>query len=523
MALFEKLMVNSKSVRVRFMISLASNGMRALLSFSTGLVLARAMTPAGYGDLSFLLGSFVALRTLLDLGTSNAFYTFISQEKRPAAYYSYYFLWLSAQFFFTAAVIFALLPGDFIDRIWLGHSRQAVLLAFAASFLQQQIWQTVNQVGEASRETLKVQALNVSLALVYLAGASALSYAGLISVNAVLCLLIAQYAFFSVLAVLLLRRREKAGAAVPSPSLTEMFAKYGRYCSPLILLSVIGFFHDFADKWLLQFFGGAGQQGFYQVAFQFSTVSILATTSMLNILWKEISEAYGRGDSERIERLFARVARGLYMTGAAISGFLVPWSRELLELFLGKAYVPAGMVFSLMLLYPVHQSLGQVAGTMMLAGERTKQYLRVSAFFMFLSLPLSYLLQARSEGLFPGLGLGALGLALKMVVLNVASVNVMLWVVARNNGWRFKWAYQAAGLGLALGAGYTAKAIILPLFAGYAPDGAASLGFPMAVSGVIYCGLISGALWLFPGLAGLNKAELLENVSRLRVFVKKSR
>ena len=516
-------MLNPKSVKVRFVASFASNALRAVLSFATGLILARGLAPSGYGDLAFLLGSFVALRSLLDLGTSNAFYTFISQARRPLEYYTYYFLWLCSQFILTAVVIFAIFPDEVVRRVWLGHARHAVLLAFAASFLQQQVWQTINQVGEAARDTLKVQALNVSLALAYLLGAAALAWSGHISVNAVLGLIIVQYAAFSALAVFILRRPYSAPDVSTPVSSAQMFTQYAKYCSPLILLSVIGFAYDFTDKWLLQFFGGSGQQGFYQVACQFSTISLLATTSILNILWKEISEASKLGDTGRVAALFRKVSRGLYMTGAVISGFLIPWSTEILGLLLGKAYAPAGMVFSLMLLYPVHQSLGQVAGTMLLAGEKTKQYLVVSAVFMMVSLPVSYLLQAPAAGyVLPGLGLGALGLALKMVVLNIVVVNVMLWVLARNNGWKFEWGYQVAGLALPLGAGYLVKGAATAFFGGYVAASWAGLLPAFAVSGALYALLVSGGVWVRPGFIGLTRDEMRADLLRLAAFLRSS-
>ncbi|MFH1618674.1 MAG: lipopolysaccharide biosynthesis protein, partial [bacterium] len=401
----------SVSVKKRLFVSLCSNTMRSGMSFLTGLVIARGLNPAGYGDLTFLLGSFVAIRSLLDLGTANAFYTFISQARRPVRYYTFYGLWLVAQFFITIVVVALLLPEALLVKIWLGHSRPVILLAFAASFFQQQLWQTINQIGEASRKTVKVQYLNVSLAAVYLCAAFFLSFSGAISVSAILITLIVLYCLAALLSIRVLSPFDPApepasGAITPG----QMFEKYRAYCFPLVALSLVGFAYDFSDKWMLQRFGGANQQGFYQVAYLLASISILATTSTLNIFWKETAEAIKLQNTARVYHIFCKVSRGLFMFGAVLSGFLIPWSGQIVSVFLGKAYSPAGPVLTLMLLYPVHQSLGQIAGTMLLAGERTKQYLTVSAGFMLLSLPISYLMQAPSEGLLvPGLNLGAVG------------------------------------------------------------------------------------------------------------------
>ena len=74
--------LHSTSVKLRLVVSVGSNALRALISFFTGLLIARALNPAGYGDLMFLLGSFVAIRSLLDMGSSSAFFTFLSQRSR---------------------------------------------------------------------------------------------------------------------------------------------------------------------------------------------------------------------------------------------------------------------------------------------------------------------------------------------------------------------------------------------------------------------------------------------------------
>src|SRR6185369_15717363 len=51
-------MYETKSVKTRFIVSVASNVMRGAIGFFTGLLIARGLSPAGYGDFTFLLGSF---------------------------------------------------------------------------------------------------------------------------------------------------------------------------------------------------------------------------------------------------------------------------------------------------------------------------------------------------------------------------------------------------------------------------------------------------------------------------------
>src|ERR1035438_2413399 len=116
-------LLNSRSVRTRFLVSVFSNGSRALLTLASGMLVARALAPSAYGELTFLLGSFVAILGLLDMGTSSTFYTLISQQPRPRRFYVAYFLWLACQFLATAMFLAWLCPFPALNAIWLGHSR----------------------------------------------------------------------------------------------------------------------------------------------------------------------------------------------------------------------------------------------------------------------------------------------------------------------------------------------------------------------------------------------------------------
>src|SRR5881628_994812 len=81
-------------VVVRVGVTFVANLVRAGLSFVSGILIARGLGASGYGDLNFLLGSFAAISQLLEMGTSSAFYTFISQRRRSRAIVTLYLCWV---------------------------------------------------------------------------------------------------------------------------------------------------------------------------------------------------------------------------------------------------------------------------------------------------------------------------------------------------------------------------------------------------------------------------------------------
>jgi O-antigen/teichoic acid export membrane protein len=507
--------LNATSVKTRFLVSFVSNIVRGVIGQATGLLVARGLNPSGYGDLMFLLGSFVAIRTLLDMGTSNAFYTFLSRHKQERRFYLSYFAWLALQFTFTFALVVLIIPDNMFDKIWLGHNREIVVIAFLAAFMQQQVWQTVGQISESIRKTVKLQLLNLGIAVTYLAIILLLLFMGAMTVTNILFFIIVQYIVATLVAYRLMIG-DQAGPVEKDTTLRQIGQEYWVYCKPLVVLSLVAFLYEFADKWMLQKFGGAAQQGYFQIANQISTISLFATTSILSIFWKEVSSALAKQDHARVAMLYRKISRGLVMLGAIISGLLIPWSEQIIIIFLGKIYAQAWPVLAIMLLYPIHQSMGQIAGTMFFASGQTRKYMFLSMGVMLLFLPISYLLLAPVSGVWiPGMGMGAIGIAIKMVLLAVVAGNIQMWVVARFSGWKFEWVFQVVGIPLMLGLGYLTK-MLVALRWDLDNIHIGDLIIPVMLSSFIYAILVVWVVWLLPWLIGMERKELLSLIKEIR-------
>ncbi len=493
-----------------------------MISFFTGLLVARGLTPVGYGDLAYLLGSFLAVKALIDMGSGSAFYTFISQQTRGKNFYLMYYAWLLIQFTATVLLVTVLLPQHLINQIWLGNSREIILLALLASFMQQQVWTTVTQLGESTRQTVKVQLLGLTVIATHSVIVMILYFGGWLSIVAVLLAIIGEYILATIVSTKLLFSTPHNAASVAESSISEVLSEYWKYCRPLILLAIVSFLYEFADRWMLQKYGGATQQGFYQISAQLAAVCLLATSSILNIFWKEISEANARQDHARVALLYNKVNRGLIALGAVISCFMVPWAEQIVTLLLGPAYLQSWPIFAVMLIYPIHQSMGQVNAAMFFACAHTKTYTAISIFGQIISIPVTYLLLAsNTETLIPGLALGALGLAIKMVGMNILLANMQAWLIARLNGWKYEWGYQAIGISTVLALSYLVKQSVC-YFIPAAELVTTGISFipALILSGIIYLAVVVAMLWHFPTIAGLDKAELRAFVIKYNPFRK---
>ncbi len=491
-------------IRIRVISSILGNIARGGINLLSGILVARSLGPSEYGNYNFLLYSFVAINRLIDMGTSSAFFTFISKQKRGIKFYLYYILWMLIQFVFIIFFIFILMPENWIKKIWLGHEMKIILLAFIASFSMNQIWNMVASIGESLRATIGVQLRNVGISVAFICCLLVLIYMNMISVINLFILNIVLYLTFS---AIFLSYIKDMIVDIKEETFQNIFKEFKEYCTPLIVSVWVSHLYLLADTWFLQNFGGSTEQGYYSIAEKFSAVSLIATTSILKVFWKEISFSSLYHDIIRIKGLYFKTVRRLFFLSAFISCFLIPYSKEILFTFLGKNYVSAWLAFSLMLILPIFQTIGQINGTFFYATSNTKTLRDIIVFMSIISIPLSYFLLANSSAPIPGLDLGATGLALKMIILTVININIRTYMITKLYKWQFTYIYQIIDPVLLIGCSYLIKKF-LNLFFAY-------LGFKLSliplifISFLLYLIIIIILILKFPNLFSLKKDDLV--------------
>jgi O-antigen/teichoic acid export membrane protein len=496
------------SVRRRFAFTVGANLLRSMLSFVTGMLLARSLGPVSYGEMAFLLGTFVAIRQILDMGSSTAFYTFMSQRAQSRRFVTLFFGWLGVQFLVPLCVVGFLFPSQWIEAIWRGAHRGLVLLAFVAAFMQYSLWPVIQQLGESRRQTLRVQSLGVAVIVIHLLAMILLWSFGRLGLYAIFIAIALEYLIAAIVLLKCFRNWVPDELKPVGIESVSVFKLYLRYCLPLLPYTWVGFAYEFADRWLLQNYGGSVQQAYYAVSAQFAGVALIATSSILNIFWKEIAEAHFRSDHVRTHMLYRGISRILFLVGAMIAGYLSPWAEELVRLILGVAYVGGASTLVIMFLYPIHQSMGQIGGTMLYATERITLQVVIGVIFMVLSMGVTYLVLAPADAVVPGLGLASEGLAFKMVGLQIIQANVLAYVIARIWKWRFDWGYQVVGLLGCLSLGWVAHLGAIELTRDSWPLPAA-----MALGGVLYLILTVAFVYSLPWLAGSTRAVILQEAT----------
>lgn len=501
----------SQAPSVRAAISLGANVMRAALSLLTVIIVARALGANLYGNLAFLLSTFAALALFLDFGTSSAFYTLLSMRARGGRFLATYAAWtIGLQFVIVFVVVGVALPPSAIARIWPGIDRNLVLLALTSSFVVNQVWAGVAQIAESVRKTFLIQVAATLQSLLHLGLILAAIRMGKLSLALLLILPIVEYLLFAVAILPRLLRDEMPAHPDTDESLSSIVRQFAVYCRPLVAYSIVGFVYQFADRWLLQHFAGSTQQGYFAIGQQFGNIAMIAVVSILNVFWKEISEAKERGDHEKMVRIFGQVRRVFFFSTAAASCFLAVHSREIVTVILGSEYVNGTLCLALMLIYPVHQSLGHIQSTFCLATSETRIYTLVGIGTMLASLPITYFVLASASAKVPGFGLGAAGLAGKMLGLQIIAVTIQLELLSRVHKIRRDYGYQ-----LVVMAGLIGLAALCRMLVGAATDfgGMRDVVISTAGAALLYLSIVGALVWRFPALTGIDARNMLAAIN----------
>jgi O-antigen/teichoic acid export membrane protein len=215
----------------------------------------------------------------------------------------------------------------------------------------------------------------------------------------------------------------------------------------------------------------------------------------------------------------------LVLVASFVACFLAPWSEELVAVLLGESYLPGWPVLFLMLFYPIHQTMGQINSTIFMSAGLTSSYMKITVSGLLASIPVSCLLLApESDGWLSGLGLGALGLAIKMVGMNILFVNIQSWIISSHYKIDFDWRSQISApitlLLLAFAAYLLPQAFVTATLEFSAGIDKLVIMKKMLFAAFFYSlGVLAVILWC-PAMIGLDRLTVETFYTRTRALLK---
>ena len=497
---------NEDSVKKRYFYKLGTKFIGIPIGFLVASIVPRGLGVNAYGNFNFITDFFTRLIAFFDTGTSAAFYTKLSQRLKESALIRFYwgfFAVMSLILVFFVATMFML---NKQGSIWIDQEPRFIWLGLfwgLLSWLNQIVYRIVDAYGLTVKGELAV----IKQRLIGLCLLGVLFLLGKISL---LIFFTYHFVLFILMVFLWWRVLKKNNIRLLPPErlnktlIKSYSSEFYQFSMPLFVGGILAFPLGFADRWLLQMFGGSAEQGLYSLSFKVGSLCFLFTKSMTPLFHREISRAYGEKRPDEMRRLFLRFVPMLYSVAVCISAFFFFQADKVSIIIGGAGFKEAAVPMGLMSLYPIHQTYGQLNSAVYFATVRTRLYRNIGVSISLLGLLVTYLFLAPKEQL--GLNLGSTGLALKMVLVQIIGQNFILW---------FNVKYLNISFLKMLGHQFI-SVFIIGVTAGLATLVANNIVENIVLSvitaGLIYMILLMGVLYWFPSLFSTNRSEIIQNV-----------
>lgn len=401
------------------------------LNIALQFLVARALGAAQYGNFSFLAAFFTSVTGLADAGTSQAFYNRASQRPDEAALFGFYGRYVLAVLAIIGGLILMAFACGAAGDIWPGFSLGLVILA-ATMASGNWVITIVGKAVDAFALTSRGELANLVVRFVLVSTVALAAWRHQLDLRAFFSLqVLCNTLLVVVLVAIIAPRKSIRGATAPLDG--DARRRYGRefwlFSHPLLVTTIATVLADIADRWLLQRFGGAQQQGYLGLGLQIATVVLIFGSSTAALLGREFARAYHVRDFDRLRADFHDHLPKAYFVTAYFGVFLANQASVIVRLFAGERFQMAGAATAIICLYPLHQVYGQVGNSLLYATDRGRLLRSIIWFNVLFGLSLTvFLVGPRAVG---ALDLGAVGFASKMVVHQIVIVNIVLFMNAR--------------------------------------------------------------------------------------------
>ena len=422
------------SLKKRYSIKLFANIISGIIGIILIAIVPKALGPVVYGQFVFLQDFFMKAINFLDMGSSTAFFTKLSARHTRKELIAFYFLYSLIVLTLIFSFIFIINSFDLTSYILPDIPNEYIYFGLFFGFFT---WftQIFIKISDAYALTVSVELLKIGhkivslfllLYFIYftsfdLYGYFTFHYMALASFLLIVTWLFIKKDIFS-----------KTILNIKELGFKKISKEFVSYCHPLFIYSVMGLIAGLFDIWLLQSTAGSEQTGFYGLAYSLAAMCFVFTSAMTPLITREFSKSYEQKDLATIRKLFFRYIPMLYSIAAYFAVFISVQSENILMIFTDEKFKDAYLVLVIMALYPIHQTYGQLSGSLFYATGQTKLMRNMTMFTAPLGMAISF-------GTIYLLDLGAVGLAYKMIIGQLIGVNIQLYFNAKLLDFKMKY------------------------------------------------------------------------------------
>lgn len=500
----------NKNFLNKFLSKIGSNFVTALLSLLTTSFITRAVGPNLYGQFTYLLEVFSQIINFSSAGSSTALLVKVSQRQNEPKLVKFYLYFLSLIFLINFVLIGLVYWFQFEDTIFLNISNQVVLITFFIAFTIF-INTILRQLNDAFGFTSVAEYVFSIQKILSIFIISFLYYFNYLNFFIFLIYSLS----ISLVSIIFwnynLSSNDKSifrkSIKINFIDFKTYFKEFYIYCNPLLVHSLVVLTLLVGERWLLQNYGGSVEQGYFGLAYKIGAAIFIVCGALTPIFNREFSISWANQDIEKSKHLFFTLVPSFFSISAVIAIFFCLNSDIVVNLFAGDSFKNSSQVVALMVLYPIHQTYGQLLGTIYFSTDNTAKFRNVNVFFNLIGILLAFYLIAPKEMF--GLDLGSKGLALRLLITQFLITNYYLYFctkLLKINFWKLFF-HQFTIIFILYLIAYLSK--------NFSDVFSVNSIFSILISFALYSIVVASVAWTFPKLFYFNKTLILNKIKSL--------
>ena len=418
----------SDSLKKRYAYKLGSKLLTLLLGLVTVGIVPKSLGPSDYGTFSFLTFFFARIIKFMKLGTASAFFTKLSARQKESTLIGFYGIILVLISIMVLAFMFGAILVGANETLWPDQLPLYVYAAGGFSLLSL-FSKMIHDTNDALGLTVHNELVFITQS-VFLTGLILTYYmTDQLDLDTYFFIHYSMQIYLILLGTMIIVVYGKYKFRKIFSLSRERISIYARefmsYSHPLVFNSIVVLVVGVGDRWLLQKYAGSTEQGYYGLAFKLVSICFLFTTSMMPLFPRELSISHKQNDKRQIRKMFTKNIPLFYFVASYFSVFIGMNAKLIVAVIGGEQYAMAYAALSIIAFYPMHQTYGQMSGAVFLATERTGIIRNIGVSTGIIGIILSVILLTPLNGY--GFSLGAKGLAVKLVLIQLVAVNIQLW------------------------------------------------------------------------------------------------
>ena len=495
----------------RYAIKVASSVVIAVINAVIQFILPRVLSVEEYGYYSYNLNVFASVVLIATLATPNALVAKFSKRNEEIGLVYFYL-----KFFFVATIILnigivLLFPLPNIRNSFGGQTFYTIILALESSIVSKLLTDSISLYDSMaiSRFPAILQiVMKTMICVVVLCGY-------LFNRISLLFFYVAQTIIILIIAVIMLKmlivEQRNNYPIIIDKGMVVYIREYFEYCRPLVISNLISQLTIIVMNWTLMKYSGASEQALFGAAWQLNTLVSYVFSPYAELSKREFAVLHN--DTGMLKRRYLQSLRiVMWMTAyfAIFIGICAPW---ILPIVYGEKYSGAADITLLIMYYTVYQAWGQVSGSFMLALEKTRLSAALSVIAQLLTMCAVFMFQIPNF-IWPK-GLGALGIALNYLTVNISVVLLSLYFVGRSLKIRYCDSFSIQLLPMLL---CSATSMGLKVFCDYIMPGNETLILltKLLISGGVYTTVIALTIWSNPELMGTSREVIVRTLKKIK-------